>query len=256
MSKVIVILVDGMRADAVKACGNLYAETFLNDSTYSLSARTVMPSVTLPCHMSLFHSVDPERHGILTNTYVPQVRPVNGLMEQLTAKQICTAFYYTWEELRDLYRPDNCSDSCCINQHHQSGTDRKITDAAIRHIAEAAPGFLFLYLGETDERGGHDTGWMSETYLQVVSEAWDCIRKVRENVPDDYDVIVLADHGGHGRSHGTDIPEDMTIPVILNGPDFEKGKIIEGVSIKDIAPTVAKLLGADRAREWEGKALC
>ena len=47
------------------------------------TAQTVMPSVTLPCHMSLFHSVAPDRHGILTNTYTPQVRPINGICEQL-----------------------------------------------------------------------------------------------------------------------------------------------------------------------------
>ena len=41
-----------------------------------------MPSVTLPCHMSLFHSVDPDRHGITTNGYVPQVRPIKGMFDQ------------------------------------------------------------------------------------------------------------------------------------------------------------------------------
>ena len=50
-----------------------------------------------------------------------------------------------------------------------------------------------------------------------------------------------ADHGGHDRTHGTDSPEDMTIPFIINGKDFKAGEKLENVSIKDIAPTVAKL---------------
>ena len=62
--KVILILVDGMRPDGMMQCGNPFAQKLVENSTYSLNARTVMPSVTLPCHMSLFHSVDPERHGI------------------------------------------------------------------------------------------------------------------------------------------------------------------------------------------------
>ena len=104
MTKVQLILVDGLRPDAVASCGNPYVQKLLADSLYTLKARTVMPSVTLPCHMSLFHSVDPGRHGILTNTYVPQVRPVNGICEQLQATKKCGLFY-NWEPLKDLARP-------------------------------------------------------------------------------------------------------------------------------------------------------
>ena len=83
--KVILVLIDGLRADAVRACGSEYAQKLLSQSSYTLEARTVTPSVTLPCHMSLFHSVDPSRHGTTTNTYAPQVRPISGLFEQLKA---------------------------------------------------------------------------------------------------------------------------------------------------------------------------
>ena len=55
--KVLLILVDGMRPDAVVQ--NKIAGKFLEESTFSLNAATVFPPVTLPCHMSLFHSVDP-----------------------------------------------------------------------------------------------------------------------------------------------------------------------------------------------------
>jgi ABC-type sugar transport system ATPase subunit len=82
-SKVVLILVDGMASYAVKACKHPFIPELLKESIYNLDSTTVMPSVTLPCHMSLFHSVPPQRHGILTNTYVPQVRPIDGLMEQL-----------------------------------------------------------------------------------------------------------------------------------------------------------------------------
>ena len=32
------------------------------------------------------------------------------------------------------------------------------------------------------------------------------------------DILLTADHGGHGRGHGSDCPEDMTIPLVMNGP--------------------------------------
>ena len=79
--KVMLILVDGMRPDAMVQMPQ--AQTLMAKSAYTLNAQTVFPSVTLPCHMSLFHSVDPARHGITTNLYMPQVRPINGLCEVL-----------------------------------------------------------------------------------------------------------------------------------------------------------------------------
>ena len=253
--KVILVLVDGMRADSVKACGNAYVEELLASGTSTLSAQTVTPSVTLPCHMSLLHSVDPDRHGIVTNLYTPQVRPIEGLFERLDIVGKKSSMFYTWEELRDLSRPDHLHRAVMFSQHKDTNTDQKITTAAISYINEEAPDFMFLYLGETDEVGGHSTGWMSETYLGCVSNAIDCVKRLREGISAEYNVILVADHGGHDRSHGSDRPEDMTIPVLMNGPAFEAGKTLEGVSIKDIAPTIAKMLGATPAREWEGKAL-
>ena len=49
--------------------------------------------------------------------------------------------------------------------------------------------------------------------------------------------------------------EDMTIPVIIKGPAFSKNTDLGAISIKDIAPTVSKLLNVSSAKEWEGTPL-
>lgn len=59
--KVLLILSDGMRPDGLE--GHPAVARLMREGSYSLRARTVMPSVTLPCHMSLFHSVDPAVTG-------------------------------------------------------------------------------------------------------------------------------------------------------------------------------------------------
>ncbi len=253
--KVILILIDGMRPDGMMECGNPYVERLLSRSTYSLTAKTVMPSVTLPCHMSLFHSVDPDRHGVTTNTYVPQVRPIRGMFDQFGMYGKKCAFFYTWEELRDLARPDCLYYSLCINQHKYSDTDPKITEEAIKYINAEAPDFLFLYLGETDEVGGHSVGWMSEAYMGSVSKALCCVERLKSAISDEYTVILIADHGGHDRTHGTDMPEDTTIPMVFCGRRFAEGKEVRGLSIKDVAVTVAALLEVPVAPEWEGAAV-
>ncbi len=253
--KVILVLVDGMRPDGMLQCGNPFAQKLVSMSTYSLTAQTVMPSVTLPCHMSLFHSVDPGRHGINTNLYTPQVRPIEGLIDRLDNHGKKCASFITWEELRDLSRPDHLHTFVCYNQHKDSDTDIKITDTTIDYINRESPDFVFLYLGETDEVGGHDCGWMSEQYFKSVSKAINCVEKLKESISDEYTVILVADHGGHDRVHGEDIPEDMTIPLVFCGRPFEQGKEFQGGSIKDVAVTIAKLLEVAPAKEWEGKSI-
>ncbi len=42
-----------------------------SEGAHSYAAQTTFPPVTLPAHMSLFHSVKTERYGVWTNTFVP-----------------------------------------------------------------------------------------------------------------------------------------------------------------------------------------
>ncbi len=108
---------------------------------------------------------------------------------------------------------------------------------------------------ETDEKGGHDSGWMSEIYLEYISHAINNVKAVIEETKGEYSVIVTADHGGHDRVHGTDIREDMIIPMFFYGQGFTPGKAPDGISILDIAPTVADIMKIPAAKEWEGKSV-
>lgn len=250
--KVVLVLVDGMRPDGMLACGHPFVQKLLENSTYALDAQTVWPSVTLPCHTSLFYGIEPYMHGITTNTFTYLPKPVNSLFDQLKQEKKKCAMFYTWEELRDMCHPGSLHHSTLVNIYNNEHSDDKITDEAMTYIQAEQPDFLFLYLGEVDSFGGHDFGWMGKEYLEYVNSAIANIERVFHALPEGYTLMVCADHGGHDRVHGHPIPEDMTIPVIFCGPRFEKNKVISGVSIMDIAPTVAKLLDVPAAREWLG----
>ena len=71
----------------------------------------------------------------------------------------------------------------------------------------------------------------------------------------DYTVIVTADHGGHERTHGTDMPEDMTIPMFVRGNGYEVGETLNDAGILDLAKTIAAILGVSPSSDWEGKVL-
>ena len=254
-NKVILISIDGMRPDGFMQCGNPFIHDMMKLGSYTLSACTVFPSVTLPCHMSLFHSVPPERHGITTNVYIPFARPVNGLFEQIKNHGGVSAMYYGWEPLRDVSRPASLKFAGYINAYAEDASDGLLTDLALERIERTKPDFVFLYMVETDEKGGHDCGWMSEGYLKQINAAIENVKRVYEAFGDEYTIVVTADHGGHDRSHGTMADEDMTIPMCFIGKRFEPGKALEGVSILDIAPTIADVMGVSRAPEWEGKSV-
>ena len=252
--KTLLILVDGMRPDALANCKA--AQKVMANSVYTLNAKTVMPSVTLPCHMSLFYSMLPEHHGTISNTYAPLTQPLLSLCDVLAIEKKNVAFFYSWGQLRDLCHPASLAYSLLIKGGYY-GYDKandRLTDAAIEYIAETDPDLTFLYLGYTDE-AGHMYGWMSEEYMQSLENSWENIARVIETLPKDYAVIITADHGEHDYTHGTDSPEDMTIPLIFAGAERELIGKLEDVNIIDIAPTIAALSGTAPNPDWKGKSL-
>lgn len=252
--KVLLILVDGMRPDALPHIKK--AQEIISASVYTPCAHTVFPSVTLPCHMSLFHSVGPTRHGITTNLYTPSVRPINGICEVLLGAGKGSAFFYNWEEIRDLARP-NSLDFAYFYKGRKFGYDvanDRVTDAAISYLGKNDTDFAFVYMGYTDA-AGHNHGWMSDQYMAAMENSWNNIARLIDGVSDDYVVIITADHGGHDRAHGSDLPEDMTIPVVARFKGEFREMDFSDVNIKDIAPTVAELLEVAPDSQWEGTSL-
>ena len=76
-----------------------------------------------------------------------------------------------------------------------------------------------------------------------------------EAFEEEYTILIMTDHGGHDRTHGLVIPEDMTIPFFFCGKDFPAGENVSGATLLDLAPTIAELMGFDPDPDWEGKSL-
>jgi len=251
----LLILIDGLRPDALtpERCPALTA--LMARGAYSLQAQSVMPSMTLPCHMSIFHSVPPSRHGVVTNTFTPMARPLPGLVETAHAAGRTCAFYYNWEPLRNLSEPGHLLHSYFRDNDETPGGDHVIAGEAARSLPLDRPDFAFIYLSTTDITG-HAFGWMSPRYLAQVGYVDAAVGALLAALPAETHVLVQADHGGHDRTHGTDSPDDMTIPWLLAGPGVKAGHALQGpVSLLDTAPTLARLLGVPPDAQWEGKVI-
>ena len=91
--------------------------------------------------------------------------------------------------------------------------------------------------------------------MDAVAWVSENMEKLVHSLPPEYTIVITADHGGHARTHGLDIPEDMTIPIGFCGPLWEKGKKLENVRLIDIAPTIATMLGCEIPADWDGSSL-
>ncbi len=255
MSPIVLVMIDGVRPDALALadCPNLNG--LRRRGAWTLTASSVMPSMTLPCHMSIFHSVTPGRHGITTNEWQPMARPLPGLVDLARLAGRRCAFFYNWEQLRHLSQAGSLHFSYFRDNVYSdlSNGDQVIAGEAARYIASDRPDFVFVYLGTVDTVG-HLHGWMSPEYLAQLQRVDGAIGTLLAGLPQDSTVLLQSDHGGHERTHGTDAPEDMTIPWLAAGPGIRSGYQIESpVSLLDTAPTLARLLGLTPHHEWEGR---
>jgi predicted AlkP superfamily pyrophosphatase or phosphodiesterase len=216
-----------MRPDAAVQAHTPTLDRLRREGASTLKARTVMPSVTLPCHMSMIRGVEPGRHGINTNTFHPLVRHVPSLFEAAKKAGKRTGFFYNWEELRDLSGPGTLDISVMTLDCDCPEGDRQVAEYAVEGVKRWDLDFLMVYFGWPDACA-HQFGWMSKEYLDAVSNADACIGRVLNAIKElgraeETTTLVLSDHGGHGRSHGTEMDEDMTIPWIMHGRGVKQG---------------------------------
>jgi predicted AlkP superfamily pyrophosphatase or phosphodiesterase len=246
------VMLDGLRPDAIAAADCPTLQGLIDRGASTMTASSVMPSVTLPCHTSIFHSVPPTRHGVTTNDWQPMARPVSGLLDVAKAAGRRCAAIYNWEPLRNLGRPNALDAVHFRDCSYDMAGDDWVTEAAIHHLTHHATDFAFIYYGTVDV-AGHDHQWMSDEYLRQAERVDRNLGSLLAALPTETHLITQADHGGHDRGHGTAMPEDMTIPWIIAGPQIRQGHRIEqSVSLLNTAPTLARLLELQPPRDWEG----
>jgi hypothetical protein len=256
--RAILFMIDGCRADALERTATPALDKLRQEGAWTLRARSVMPSVTLPCHTSIFYSQMPEEHGVLSNEWTPSASLAPSLIAAVRDAGYETAAFYTWEELRDLAPPGKV-DTVYYRRLSYSALDELYATAKAT-IPRLRPTLSFVYL-EAPDALGHLYGWMSRPYLEAVTRSDGVIGSVMDALAASGDleetlIMVMADHGGHGRAHGTDLAEDMTVPWVIWGPGVRAGLEIEKeVRLIDVAPTLLFALGIPQPSAWQGEVI-
>ena len=239
--KVAVLSVDGLRADAVAQAELPNLRGLAARGAYSWTARTVIPSETLPGHASMLSGEEPKVHKITRDwdDYVPEKGfiAVPTMLSVAKAAGLRTVMVVGKRKLQHL-APPGTVDTFVV-------AARGDADVANEAIVQAGTGFAILFVHFPDvDSAGHAEGWMSAGYLQALARLDEALGRLLAVLPPETTVILTADHGGKDHAHGRDIPEDTTVPWIVAGPKVtRRGGIASRVREIDTAATALWTLG-------------
>lgn len=274
-ARVVLVSVDGLRGDAMAHMPQLAALAASGASTSAMT--TVLPSVTVPGHLSMLSGRDVTRYGITSNA-----------LDSLAALRFAVSGSTTvFDWVRAAHRSaEAITGASLIGRAVVSdaqgffGVDTLVaTDTRAEAIAERtlarlargdAPALLFVHFPDAD-LAGHESGFvvpdaaslaggdsLSSAYLTAARRVDAAIGQLRAALQPALDsghvaLVVTADHGGGSgegcvtgvpafREHCTDAPGDELIPFVAVGRGIAPRRLPAGTIITQVGPTVGALL--------------
>jgi len=264
---VIIISIDGGKPAVIQQSPMPVLKKLAVEGACAWGAQTIVPSITLPAHTSMLTGVPMERHHITWNDW----RPTNGIVGVPTifaaAKQagFSTAMFVGKEKFRHLLQPGTVDEFCYDKSSavtvlksdrgdrdvHKEGCvfAQSVATNAAAYILKKKPNLCFIHFTDADTVG-HQFGWGSPEQIKAFADTDTALGIVlaaikKAGIAKCSVVIITADHGGHGKGHGTTSPDDMNIPWIAWGCDVKKHFTITApVNTCDTAATALWLLEA------------
>jgi len=235
--RVAIISIDGLRPDAILTVGAPNILALAARGAYSWRAQTILPSTTLPSHVSMLSGFTPDVHRMDWDDYTTERGPIPvptifSVAQGQGRRTAMIAGKHKFTYFCDM-------GACDVWAISGNGDD----DLSARAVSERDVDLLFVHLPDVDLTG-HASGWMSEPYLAAVRRADLAVGRIISSLPHDTTVILSADHGGHLTQHGSSHALDVTIPWIVAGPRVARGReLSSSIRTVDTAATAAYVLG-------------
>ena len=227
------------------------------EGAYDWNAQTIMPSITLVSHTSMLTGVGPAKHHITWNEWEPEkgLVPVPTVFSvaKKSDRSLITALFAGKQKFAHLFLPGSL-DAFAMPDY----SAKIVAYEAGEYIKMKKPNLCFIHFADSDG-AGHSKGWGSPEQIQAFADedaalktVFDAIKKA--GIEKDSVVIMSADHGGHDKTHGSNSPEDMTIPWIVWGKGVKKNfQITAPVTTYDTAATALWLLNVPVPTDFDGK---
>ena len=240
------------------------------EGSHTWHACTIVPSLTLPSHISMLTGVGIQKHQVLWNDYQPDKGPVKVPTVFSIAKEhgLTTALFVAKEKFKTLVLPGSVD----AFVWPEPSNAQNIADACAAQIATLKPNLCFIHFGDPDATG-HKYGVDSPEKMQALADCDAALKTIRDaaqkaGILESSIFILTADHGGHdtpelkdgkptGRvfgTHGSPATEDVEIPWIAWGKGVRAHfEITAPVVIYDTAATALWLLGIDTPESFWGR---
>lgn len=261
---VVIIIVDGLRPDVALLANAPTIRSMARAGAYTFWARTTDVAITLPSCTSMLTGVKPGKHGVIWNKDQPADKQgypaVPTVLEMATNAGYTTALVAGKYKLTALGKPGTITTTWYLSG--KKDNDEQVTEQAVHMIETYKPGLICVHLPDVDG-AGHTKGWGSHEQLAQVEITDTQLAKVfaainRAGMRESTVVLLTADHGGAGLTHGADDPRSRHIPWIVSGPGVRPSldlTQIAGLQVntEDTCATVCWLLGLPLLPYFDGK---
>lgn len=261
---VLIVSIDGLRPDLALLADMPNLRSLLKQGTYTFWAKTTAVSVTLPSHTSMLTGVTPSKHGVEWNRELPFKEPVYSkvptIFEMATRAGYSAAMVAGKSKFSALAKPGTVTYSEVPDANTKSNNEAVVTHA-VDMIEKNKPDLLFVHFPDIDAVG-HAKGWGSPEQLACIEKTDRQLGELlasldRAGLRASTFIIVTADHGGAGLTHGADDSRSRHIPWIAVGPgvrknfDLTMSATLE-VRTEDTCATACYLLGLPQAPYFDG----
>lgn len=260
---VILIGSDGFGAYAFENAKIPNLRAMMKDGSWSLQARTVLPSSSAANWASMVMGAGPELHGYTTwgskkPDMPPRVVDDYGMFPSVYSQlrkakpESEIGVIYEWDGIGYLFP------KAAVNKDQNADGDIAVTKATTAYIKEKKPNFLFVHLHDVDSVG-HMIGHGTPEYYAAIERTDTHIGSILKSIEDagiaeSTVVLFTADHGGINKGHGLITMNEMQIPWIIKGPGIIKNQeLSQSIMTFDTAVTIAKLLKLSTPQVWIGR---
>lgn len=264
---VLLIGLDGWGAYSVPKAHDIpNIRSLMDGGCYTLKKRCVLKSESAVNWASMFNGAPTEMHGYTNwNSRVPEIPSmvtnergifptIYSILREQCPKAV-TGCLAEWDGIK--YLVDSAAiDYVAVASNYEKDS-MQLCNMAVRYIKEKKPTFLSVCYDQIDHVGhavGHDTPAYYDVLARVDKQIGLLVQALKDaGIYDDTIILVTADHGGVGRSHGGQSLLEMEIPFIICGKNIKEGQEITDVVMQyDTAATIAEIFGLKRPQAWRG----
>ena len=236
IKKVLLIGIDGCRADALELANTPTIDNHIANGIYSTDALNDDITISGPGWSAILCGVWSNKHLSVDNSFVgtdyinypPLFKHIEDFDANLHTVSICN-----WNPIND-YIIQNYAD-----YKLNVSSDADVSSEAFNYLTTNDPDMMFLHFDDVDH-AGHSYGFSPNVsqYITAIEGVDALLAPIMQSISqrpnyanEDWLVLITSDHGGVGTSHGGTSIEHQNVVVIASGNSIAQNIIRKDSSL-------------------------